>query len=119
MRVWDGAAGGAALLTLEGHTNYVSAVACHSVGEGSAAWRVVSGSGDKTVRACRVPRGTARRAHTLLFSYALDVRCLSWGSPCRPSALHGVVCPSQTKPLYVAGGCGQAGCRALRCVAAA
>ena len=45
------AAGGAALLTLEGHTNYVSAVACHSVGEGSAAWRVVSGSEDKTVRA--------------------------------------------------------------------
>eukprot|EP00966_Prymnesium_polylepis_P034811 809404-Prymnesium_polylepis.1 len=48
VRVWDGVAGGAALLTLEGHTGFVHAVACHEVGGG--AWCVVSGSGDNTVR---------------------------------------------------------------------
>ena len=41
VHVWDGAAGGAALLVLEGHTEYVTAVACHGVGEGGSAQRHV------------------------------------------------------------------------------
>ena len=40
VRVWDGAAGGAALLTLEGHSESVNAVACHGVAGGG--WRGVA-----------------------------------------------------------------------------
>ena len=42
-----GVAGGAPLLTLEGHSDWVRAVACHGVGDD---WRIVSGSDDGTVR---------------------------------------------------------------------
>ena len=44
VRVCDGAAGGAPLLKLEGHTRDVSAIACHGAGDG---WRYVSGGRDR------------------------------------------------------------------------
>mgnify|MGYP002052770898 CR=1 FL=1 len=43
VRVWDGAAGGAPLLVLEGHKTTENAVACHRAGDG---WRYVSGGRD-------------------------------------------------------------------------
>ena len=45
--MWDLDKGGAPLLKLEGHTDWVRAIACHGEGDD---WCIVSGSVDGTVR---------------------------------------------------------------------
>jgi WD40 repeat protein len=56
VRLWD-AATGAALQTLEGHTDWVTSVAFSPDGK-----QVVSGSGDRTVRLWDAATGAALRA---------------------------------------------------------
>ena len=54
--VWDAVAGGAPLLKLEGHTDWVFAVACHDAGDG---WRIVSGGHDKVLLVWDAVKGGA------------------------------------------------------------
>ena len=56
-RVWD-LESGATLHTLEGHTDWVSAVACFDRGGG---WVIVTASHDKTARVWDLESGAARR----------------------------------------------------------
>ena len=49
MRIWDLAAGGAALFVLEGHTHYVNALTAFA-DPATVETRLLSGSDDKTLR---------------------------------------------------------------------
>ena len=75
VRVWDLAAGGAALLVLEGHTKTVwalKAFADPATGE----MRLVSGSWDKTLRVWDASKGTGRTALQVV-SFDDEVRALA------------------------------------------
>jgi WD40 repeat protein len=58
VRVWDLAAGGAALLVLEGHTDYVYALTAYA-DPATGEMRLASGSGDKTMRVWDASKGGA------------------------------------------------------------
>ena len=59
MRVWDLAAGGAALFVLEGHTGWVTALTAFA-DPATGETRLASGSWDKTLRVWDVSKGARR-----------------------------------------------------------